>query len=265
MSQSKWSSLHLNDAPSATASLANAGSFVLPPPSAASLRPIATPRGRLRQVTEYATISFSGAPSRVTSSTNTDLGNAVAAASGGAAGGLASQLSVQTPRQRFGVFKDAQAAAAQAYAPGSAPSMAASLAATASFTSDSGIPSHLSVRTPRRGYGLVHGGADAGAMALPPPVRGHKGPTMGLTSEPVVTTQEWLTKVMSMNPQEQAAPQPSAMSMLSAKEWAAGVGAGGGVAGNTVSNKNARFIPEDSLAGTTLFGAFRPEGSGLGV
>lgn len=265
--------MHLHDAPS-TASLAHTASFALPPPSAASLKPINTPRGKLRQITEYATITWSGAPSRVASSTNTDLGNsaalaAAAAADGGCTGAPPRQLSVKAPAQRYGSFAAAQApadAAAGAHAPGSAPSMAASLAATASFMSETGVGSHLSVRTPRRVYGAVQGsGEEVTSAKLAPQQRSYTGAAKMLAAEPVVTTHEWLTKVMSMTPREhKTEEQPSAMSMLSEKERAA-AGSSRGSAGDTVPNKAARYMPGDSLAGTTLFGAFRPDGAGLGV
>ena len=83
-SRSAFSSLRLDEAtsgaPSATSlaplqsQLQTAGSYhALPPPTAGSMHPIKTPRGTLRTPTEYAVISFSGAPSRVASSVAADV------------------------------------------------------------------------------------------------------------------------------------------------------------------------------------------------
>jgi hypothetical protein len=222
------------------------GSYAaLLPPSVSTLRKIATPRGLLRTPTDYAIISFSGAPSRAASSVAADVA--------GAASGVPRALSIRTARKPLAVFAADDGMATGSGMPRSAVGAQHSLAATASFMSES---APLSVRTPRKVYGTL-GGVD-GAAATPPPPRFDEAPV----AEPVVTTHEWLAKVMSMNTEQQQ-QQPSAMSMLSTQEWAerlAAKRASGKGGGNTGAGQNQRFMPEESLAGTTLFGAFRPSG-----
>lgn len=184
---------------------------------------------------QVALISFSGAPSRAPSSVAADSGP------------LQSMLSIRTPRRQYATFRDADAPANQHAdaARGAdvrrAPSMQQSLAATASHMSEMAATRTLSVRTPRAVYGAFEDGNAQGDAQRPPNVK------------PVVTTEEWITKMLSVHPGAAEVLQavPPASAALGGKQWPEGQG--------TLQRKHQRFMPNESMQQTTLLGAFHPE------